>query len=48
MIQVHSVTQGAKFEQGAIVMMDAICGTSEVGFLFVAPLERGFNGSGKK
>jgi hypothetical protein len=25
--------------KGAIVMMDALCGTSEVGFIFVAPLQ---------
>ncbi|KAJ5312287.1 hypothetical protein N7508_003117 [Penicillium antarcticum] len=33
------------YSMGAIVMMDAICGTSQVGFLFVAPLERSYNES---
>ncbi|KAJ5997709.1 hypothetical protein N7499_005894 [Penicillium canescens] len=33
------------YSMGAIVIMDAICGTSQVGFFFVAPLARSYNES---
>ncbi|KAJ5400036.1 hypothetical protein N7465_010525 [Penicillium sp. CMV-2018d] len=31
------------YSMGAVLMMDSLCGTSEVGFFFVAPLARSYN-----
>ncbi|KGO77523.1 Cutinase [Penicillium italicum] len=31
------------YSMGAVLMMDSLCGTSEIGFLFVAPLARFYN-----